>query len=287
MTAELTRHLWQSTFFGFAAGLLTLAFRKNRASVRYWLWLSASLKFFIPFALLLSLGRYLETLMPAARQIAAPAFSYALEQFSGASFSQTLPTTSPAPDTIHWMPIAILGIWLCGFAAVALIRFRNWLRVRAAVLASTATNISATVEVRVSPGLLEPGVVGLVRPILLLPEGIAERLAPSELNTVLTHELCHIRRRDNLFAALHMMVEAIFWFHPLVWWIGARLVDERERACDEEVLSQGNPPGVYADAILNICKLYIESPLACVSGVSGADIRRRIEVIMSNRNCRD
>ncbi len=283
MTTELIGHLWQSTFFALAAGLLTLAFRKNRASVRYWLWLSASLKFLIPFALLLSLGRSLETWMPATRRVAGPAFSYALEQFSGASFAEGLPATAPAPDTIHWIPIAIMAVWLCGFSAVALIRFRNWLHVRAAVRTSTASSISATVEVRVSPGLLEPGVVGLVRPVLLLPEGIAERLTPSELSAVLSHELCHIRRRDNLFAALHMMVEAIFWFHPLVWWIGARLVDERERACDEEVLSQGNQPGVYADAILNVCKLYVESPLACVSGVSGAGIRRRIEAIMSNR----
>ncbi len=80
-----------------------------------------------------------------------------------------------------------------------------------------------------------------------------------------------------------MIVETLFWFHPLVWWIGARLVEERERACDEEVLRLGNQPDVYADAILNVCKLYVEAPLACVSGVSGASIRRRIEAIMANR----
>jgi uncharacterized protein (TIGR03435 family) len=177
----------------------------------------------------------------------------------------------------------LFGMWLCGFLAIALIRFRNWLRIRAAVRASTVADIHASVEVRVAPGLLEPGVVGLLRPILLLPEGITERLTPSELKAVLAHELCHVSRRDNLFAAIHMIVETVFWFYPLVWWIGARLVDERERACDEEVLSQGNAADVYADAILNVCKIYVESPLACVSGVSGASIRRRIEAILSNR----
>jgi uncharacterized protein (TIGR03435 family) len=80
-----------------------------------------------------------------------------------------------------------------------------------------------------------------------------------------------------------MFVEAIFWFHPLVWWIGARLVEERERACDEEVLRLGGDPQVYAEAILNVCKLYVESPLACVSGVTGADLKQRIEAIMKNR----
>jgi len=88
------------------------------------------------------------------------------------------------------------------------------------------------------------------------------------------------RRRDNLTAAIHMVVEAIFWFHPLVWWFGARLVEERERACDEAVLSLGCEPRDYADAILSVCKLYLESPIVCVSGISGSDLKRRIVRIM-------
>jgi beta-lactamase regulating signal transducer with metallopeptidase domain len=56
--------------------------------------------------------------------------------------------------------------------------------------------------------------------------------------------MCHVRRRDNLFAAVHMAVEAIFWFHPLVWWIGSRLLEERELACDEEVLRMGASRGI-------------------------------------------
>ena len=75
----------------------------------------------------------------------------------------------------------------------------------------------------------------------------------------------------------------MFWFHPLVWWIGARLLEERERACDEAVLSLGNQPQVYAEGILSVCKLYVESPLVCVSGVTGSNIKRRIEAIMTNR----
>jgi beta-lactamase regulating signal transducer with metallopeptidase domain len=51
-----------------------------------------------------------------------------------------------------------------------------------------------------------------------------------------------------------MLVEAVFWFHPLVWWIGARLLEERERACDEEVLRKTGDPAAYADAILMVCK---------------------------------
>jgi len=68
-----------------------------------------------------------------------------------------------------------------------------------------------------------------------------------------------------------------------VWWIRARLVEERERACDQEVLSVVDDAQVYAEGILNVCKLYLESPLVCVAGVTGSDLKRRIEEIMAHR----
>ncbi len=113
----------------------------------------------------------------------------------------------------------------------------------------------------------------MFRPVLLLPEGIEERLDVGQLDAILAHELCHVRRRDNLTAAIQMVAQSVFWFHPLVWWVGERLIEERERACDEEVLRRGGSPRVYAEAILNVCKLYMELPLACVSGVTGSNLK--------------
>ena len=249
------------------------------AGVRYWLWLSASLKFLVPFSLLIGLGGHWTA--PAAK-MATPAVSIAIEQVTE-PFPETLSFTPSASHRRDWAPVAILALWACGLAAIAAIRFRGRLRIRAAVRASESMEITAPVEIRAAPGLLEPGVVGLFRSVLLVPEGIAERLTPGQLEAVLAHELCHIRRRDNLTSAIHMMVEALFWFHPLVWWIGARLVEERELACDEAVLSLGGEPRIYADAILQVCKLYVESPLACVSGVTGSNLEKRIESIMMNR----
>jgi uncharacterized protein (TIGR03435 family) len=277
MMAALTNHVWQSTLFAAAAGLVVLALQRNRAQVRYWVWFSASCKFLVPFALLMALGR-LAPVRPSKPIATPPLVSFAVEQIAQ-PFPETPPILPAARRSIDWLPI----VWACGFAAVVWVRFRGWLRARAAVSASTPVDIPANVAVRSSPGLLEPGVVGLWHPTLLLPEGIAERLTPPQLEAVLAHELCHVRRRDNLFAAIHMAVEALFWFHPLVWWIGARLVEERERACDEEVLRLGSAPHDYAEAILSVCKHYVESPLVCVSGVTGADLKRRVEGIMSNR----
>lgn len=75
----MSSHLWHSTVFAAVAGLLTLAFRRNRAEVRCWLWFGASFKFLVPFALLMSIGR----LAPVPAKAIAPAMvSAAVEQIA-------------------------------------------------------------------------------------------------------------------------------------------------------------------------------------------------------------
>jgi uncharacterized protein (TIGR03435 family) len=84
-----------------------------------------------------------------------------------------------------------------------------------------------------------------------------------------------------------MAVEGVFWFHPLVWWLGARLVEERERACDEEVVRLGEEPQVYAESILKVCEFYLASPVPCAAGVTGGEIKKRIEGIMTEQMMRN
>jgi len=126
-------------------------------------------------------------------------------------------------------------------------------------------------------------VFGVVRPVLLWSRSLGLRLSDREVDAILAHEVSHVRRRDNLMAVIQMAVEAVFWFHPLVWWVERRLVDERERACDDEVLRRGRAPHVYAESLLKICEWCVESPLTCVAGVTGSDLNVRIEAIMKNR----
>ncbi|HJT90276.1 MAG TPA: M56 family metallopeptidase, partial [Bryobacteraceae bacterium] len=275
MLPALIDHLWQSTLFAVVAVLLAFLLRHNHARARYWLWLAASLKFLIPFALLVTVGSQVHW-----RTAPAPAFVPLVVEQASQPFT---PAAAIAPAAVHARPnlLPILsGLWLCGFALAMLRYSLQWRKVQAAARSGAPTNLEAPIEVRSSPSLLEPGVFGIWRPVLLLPEGIARRLTPEQLRAILAHELSHVRRRDNLFSALHMLVEALFWFHPLVWWIGARLVEERERACDEEVSSQGHAPHVYAEGILKVCQFYLESPLSCAAGVTGSDLKKRIERIM-------
>ncbi len=251
--------------------------------VRYWVWLSASLKFLLPFALLVDLG----SLVPR------PAVSVAGSGFSNAVVRIAVPI-SPEPDvavpahaSLHRIPAAVGVVWALGFLMIALSRRRGWLRVRSALRAGTPVELPIPVRALVTAGAEEPGVVGFLRPVLILPRGLMENLDQQQLGAVLSHELCHVRRRDNFFAAVHMVVEAVFWFNPLVWWIGSRMVEERELACDEEVLRMGCEPADYVEGILRVCRFYTESPLPCVSGVTGADVKKRLRSILDGSIARE
>lgn len=278
----VTNHLWQSTVFAAAVTGLAFILRKNSARVRFAIWLSASIKFLIPFSLLMSVGGDLQK-TPLAREIVPRAVSLRMVGIAQ-PFPEDVVEVPRSRRAADWKPIVFPAVWSCGFCVFAVMRIRGWFRVRAAMRAGESLELEGLqIPVRSCPGLLEPGVVGWLRPGLLLPSDIRDNLTPAQLDAVIAHELCHISRRDNLTSAIHMLVEALFWFHPLVWWIGARLLQERERACDEEVLRTAVDAKTYADAILAVCSRYVESPLACVAGVSGADLRKRIEAIMTDR----
>jgi uncharacterized protein (TIGR03435 family) len=300
-------HLWQSTLFAVIAGLMTLVLRNNRARARYWLWLAASLKFLVPFSLLVGIGKRLAWTRVSVGPTKST-FTYAIEAV-GRPFTPRVIVAIPhtlggavSPDSSHWLPAVLAAFWLCGFVAVLSAWCVRWRRISAAARKATPLRegreietlcklqeregMRARITMRLSKASLEPGVFGIARPVLVWPERISERLDDTHLEAILAHELGHVRRRDNLLAAMHMAVEAVFWFHPLVWWLGARMVEERENACDEDVLSRGSEPRVYAESILKTCEFCVGSPLACVSGVTGADLKKRIVRIMTERAAR-
>jgi beta-lactamase regulating signal transducer with metallopeptidase domain len=283
MTEALINHLWQSTLFAFAAAVFTLAFRNNSANIRFLIWLAASAKFLIPFPLFIFAGKHFHW---APTVHASPELSLVIDQIAqpGAMMASGFAAPSLPDGLMHWGAWTIvLAIWSTVSAALICRWLLQWTRFRAVVRTSSPLYIVAPIPVRQTATVLEPGLFGIFQPVLLLPEGIVTHLAPEQLNTVIDHELCHWRRRDNLTAAIHMMVETIFWFHPLVWWLGGRMMVERERACDEAVVQSGSDRQVYAEGILKVCQLYVGPPPACVAGVSGGTLRERIEQIMTNQ----
>ena len=289
----VVNHLWQSTLYLLGASLLAIALSKQPARIRYAVWLSATLKFLVPFSAFTSLGQWLARF----RQTAEHQVDFTtVVLYVGRPFATPAQIASTATG-VAWLPSMVCLLWLGGSAVLLAHYLHRWKIVRAASM--TATHLHAGREVDalqsaaqlaaatrpipllLSSATLEPGIVGIRKPSLLWPVGITEHLDDAQLGTIMLHEAWHVRRRDNLTSMLQMIVEIIFWFHPLVWWLGSRLISERERACDESVLQCGIDPRVYAESILKASKFCMESPLACVAGVTGSDLKQRMVRIMT------
>ena len=192
---------------------------------------------------------------------------------------------------------ALIGVWAVGTVALCAWRWTQWASVsrlfrhgthrtdgrtaQALQQAPRSSTQPVAIVLIESESTMEPGVVGALRPALLWPAGLSDRLSDHELNAIVAHEAAHVDRRDNLTALMHAAVEAIFWFNPVVWWIGAQLVSERERACDEAVMQTTADSRSYAEGILKVCGFCLRSPAAFVAGVGSSNLRARIEWILA------
>ena len=283
MTA-LLRHLFESSL---VAGVFLLAVRclRNRsASWKHVLLLCAALKFAVPLDWLVAIGVRLRATLPS------PAISVPL------GFDRII---SPSVENIHMQSARLadhifLSIWLI----VAAFFLLGWLRrllapidVCCAVSKSAAfalqrmkiaMGVTRAVKLRESRGSLEPRLCGIFYPTIVLPQTLSERLMPAELDAVILHELAHVRRWDNLTRALVHLLTCVFWFFPLVAWIERQIDAQCELACDELVLLCGARPDEYLDGILKVCQFYILESVAGSSHISGSNLKRRMEYIMSS-----
>lgn len=99
--------------------------------------------------------------------------------------------------------------------------------------------------------LKSPGVIGIVKPMVLIPASVLTGFSTSDLEAVVAHELAHIKRHDYLFNLLQMVIESIFFFNPAVWWISRRVRLEREVCCDAAAMQVTGQQFEYANLLLN------------------------------------
>jgi bla regulator protein blaR1 len=292
-------HLVESTLFAGAAALLTLTLSRASARARHAIWLAASVKFVVPFALLAAAGTAVGASTTALR---TPEVSGAVRWLGESLSFLRLETTASSTIGLtvelggRWT-WALALLWITGAAIVGTWRWRQRRALRrvshAAAPLAAGREVEALcraserfgprrrLEVRQLSSHMEPGILGVFRPLLLWPTGLSERLDDDELDAIMAHEVCHVVRSDNLGASIQMIVETLFWFHPVVWWVGTKLVAERERACDEEVVRMGTDKERYAESILKVCGFCLRAPAAAVAGVCGSSLRERIERIVS------
>jgi beta-lactamase regulating signal transducer with metallopeptidase domain len=169
---------------------------------------------------------------------------------------------------INW-PVWMIGIWLAGSvvvllplglgscSAVRLVRRavrvtdESWLAMLGELAGSL--RLGRSVQLRRSAAEDIPAVFGLYRPTILIPAG-ADAWCEKRRRAVLLHELAHVKRRDCLTQLLAQLTCVLYWFNPLAWLVARQLRIERERACDDLVLSAGQRPSEYADHLLEMVR---------------------------------
>lgn len=105
---------------------------------------------------------------------------------------------------------------------------------------------------RWSQTVATPILVGVLKPVILLPVALANRLTIAQVEAVLGHELAHLKRHDQWILVLQRVMETILFYHPVLWWMSRELSRSREQACDDLVIAGGSPRADYAETLV-IC----------------------------------
>jgi beta-lactamase regulating signal transducer with metallopeptidase domain len=309
----LVNHLWQASLFSLFVLAVCAPLKQAPARVRHSLLLFTFVKFVLPGAALALLVKQVGidaarlfasdsggtasglALSPFLSPVASPPVVFqAIEQATPGDASTAVAYVAAAQDQSYWYGL-LTFIWLTGCAVL----FGSWLRqrrllsavVRAGEISGSGREFEALQRVRswlglrrkvalvISPQIAEPGVWRVLRPILVLPEGISARLNDGELETVMMHELVHVERWDNLVGILQRIVCCLLWFHPLVWLLDRQLLAEREQSCDDTVIRLGGDSEVYVNTIKKICRHSIGWEQPGLSSATGANLKKRIRRI--------
>lgn len=124
---------------------------------------------------------------------------------------------------------------------------------------STRLGLRSTVSVLISSRVQVPGVVGTLWPILLMPPALVTGVPLEQLRIVIAHELAHVRRYDFLVNLAQMVIEALLFFNPAVWWMSRQIRIEREACCDAMAVSATGEAIPVARALVEVVARLRES----------------------------
>ncbi len=162
----------------------------------------------------------------------------------------------------------LAGMWLVGVVFVLARLAVGWYRLRRIRLSTAPVSQNERIadlegqklRILVTSRVRGPVCFGLLRPVILLPKEMYEKSTEEDLQMVLNHELAHIERRDCLTNLFQRIIEAVFFFHPLVLYASFQLTQQREQICDNYVLKKGVPVIDYVKLLSRIAEQGLEKP---------------------------
>jgi beta-lactamase regulating signal transducer with metallopeptidase domain len=144
----------------------------------------------------------------------------------------------------------------------------------------TRLRVSRPVRLAASALIHVPAVIGWWRPVILIPVSVltGSGLTPLQLDALLAHELAHVRRHDYLVNLLQSAIETLLFYHPAVWWVSARVREEREHCCDDLAVAACGDARCYATALLAMEQL--RAPPALALAASGGSLVGRVRRLL-------
>jgi beta-lactamase regulating signal transducer with metallopeptidase domain len=130
-----------------------------------------------------------------------------------------------------------------------------------------------------------PMVVGWLKPVILVPIGMLAHISPEQVESILLHELAHIRRQDYVFNLVQHVVDTLFFFNPALLWISSLIRTERENCCDDIAIRQTNSRRRLIEALVSFHE-YRQSAQAYALSLTGKNngVVRRVERIVHRKN---
>ena len=147
---------------------------------------------------------------------------------------------------------------------------------------AASLGITKTILVFISNRIDIPATIGFLKPVILLPATAVTHLTPAQLEAVLLHELAHIRRNDYFWNILLSIAETLLFFNPFALLLINIARKERENSCDDVVMSYQQNAAVYAEALLNVEKARLQTPvLAMALGDNKHHLMHRVKRILN------
>ena len=175
--------------------------------------------------------------------------------------TSSVPLTPAGWGAILWIAgtVLLIGRILIGYGIVWCLRHQAQVQhdgplCDALQQARRTLDCHPKVEVATSPSISSPMALGILRPIIVFPADLAEKLSADKLALILMHELAHVRRWDNFTMLLHRLVSAVLFFHPAVWLCGRMLRREAEQACDDLVVCVTGRSETYARSLAHVAE---------------------------------
>jgi len=307
-TETTIRHLWavswQVSILIVIIGIISLFSLRLSSNFRYWLWCIVLFRLCIPVNLTfpvniqsitgdtlgIGISEMSEIIVPTRPLNTAVEFSTVI-----------IPDSA---DPINFISIAGF-IWLAAIIIISALiiaratqitfLLRKTLPITRPELCSLVKRLTQETSIKRDVRLCymdinnvdSPAVIGILRPYILLPRSIADNWLVDDIEPLLLHELSHIKRNDLLVNWVQVVVQVVYFFHPLVWFTNSMIRHLREEVCDDNAVRLGEGRKRYSLSILKVMEETVKEPSLGFIGIGFTErkksLERRIKRIMNTK----